>query len=261
MWRAFRRWRDKRAENRRAIPDPLWKRLLARYPFIARRQDIDFAQLRRLCSHFLARKEFSGVRGMTVTDEMAASVAIQATLPVLELDLSLYDGFVGIVMHPGVVAARRHSIDEAGVRHDWVETLSGEAMEGGPMMLAWSEVSTSTAHHTDDAYNVVIHEFAHVLDLGDGVANGMPLLPDRAAQERWQAVLDLSYNHFRHQLNEGWRTVVDPYGASGPEEYFAVASEAFFVTPAALAEEDPALYRLLADYYRQDPAAGLAHAM
>jgi len=258
MWEAFKRWRDQRAEQRRAIPDTLWAQLLRRYPFIAGRRDIDLDRLRRLCSHFLERKEFSGAHGLTVTDDMAASVAVQACLPVLELDLALYDDFIGIVMHPGVVQARRHAVDEAGVRHDWVETLSGEAMDGGPMMLAWSEVNSGAAHHPDDAYNVVIHEFAHIIDLGDGVANGMPLLPDRTAQARWQAVMGPSYDHFRHQLNEGWRTVIDPYGAHGLEEYFAVASEAFFVTPVELAEEDGALYGLLAGYYRQDPASGLA---
>ena len=132
--------------------------------------------------------------------------------------------------------------------------LSGEAVEGGPMMLSWRDVEEA-GDTSAWGYNVVIHEFAHVLDMGDGVADGIPPLPDAAERRRWQAVLLREYERFCKAVQRRRGTVLDPYGAEAPEEFFAVASEAFFVTPHDLRAEMPALYGLLAGYYRQDPAA------
>ena len=100
----------------------------------------------------------------------------------------------------------------------------------------------------------MIHEFAHVLDMGDGEANGMPPLPDSRARQQWARVMEAEFEHFCGQVDAGRDTLLDPYGAEAPEEFFAVASEAFFVAPRELRGERPALYALLAGYYRQDPA-------
>jgi Mlc titration factor MtfA (ptsG expression regulator) len=101
---------------------------------------------------------------------------------------------------------------------------------------------------------VVIHEFAHVIDMVDGQADGIPPLPSAAARAAWQAALMREFDVFSERAVCGHASVIDPYGAQAPEEFFAVASEAFFVAPAALKEEQPALYRLLASFYRQEPA-------
>ena len=101
---------------------------------------------------------------------------------------------------------------------------------------------------------MVIHEFAHVLDMGDGVADGVPPLASAAERERWQAVLMADYEAFCERVDAGEDTALDPYGAESPEEFFAVASEAFFVAPQDMRAEHPALYELLAGFYRQDPA-------
>ena len=144
-------------------------------------------------------------------------------------------------------------MDEAGVVHDWEEVISGEAMDKGPVMLSWRDVRDAGAL-SEWGYNVVIHEFAHVLDMGDGVADGVPPLPTAAARDHWLAVLMPEYDRFCERVVCGYDTVLDPYGAEGPDEFFAVASEAFFVTPREMKEEQPALYRLLSSYYLQDPA-------
>lgn len=249
-WRARR---DERALQRRAIPDALWQATVGRLPFVAARDEATRERLRRLASLFLDRKEFAGARGFVVTDEIALAVAVQACLPVLELGLDQYDGFVGIVMHADAVVAPREFTDEHGIVHAYDEELAGEAMEGGPLMLSWADVLP--AHETNDApYNVVIHEFAHVLDLRDGQADGVPLLGSAAERRAWLEVLMPEYDRFGERVVCGHDTVLDPYGAEAPDEFFAVASEAFFVAPAALKEEQPVLYRLLASYYRQDPA-------
>jgi len=249
------RRRNERALERRAIPDPLWQATLAAYPFLARRSADDIGELRRLTSLFLDRKEFSGAQGFVVSDEVAVAVAAQACLPVLKLGLQLYDGFVGIVLHADqVVAARAVTDDDTGVVHAYDDVLAGEAMEGGPVMLSWADVAAAGEHGEDSAYNVVIHEFAHVIDMVDGEANGVPPLPNAAARAAWHTTLMREFDVFSERAVCGHASVIDPYGAQAPEEFFAVASEAFFVAPAALKEEQPALYRLLASFYRQEPA-------
>ena len=246
-------WRERRALARRAIPDALWELTLLRLPFLARLDDADRAELRRLCSLFLDRKQFHGVGGLELTDDMALMIAAQACLPVLRLGLDVYAGFVGIVVHRDEVVAQRSVMDEDGIVHEYEENLTGEAMSGGPLMLAWADVEDA-AESAELAYNVVIHEFAHVIDMVTGFADGVPPLPDAAARERWTRVIDGEYEAFCERVDSGADTVVDPYGAEAVEEFFAVAVEAFFVAPVPFRRESPAMYELLAGYFRQDPA-------
>lgn len=255
LLRSVSRWRETRAVERHAIPDELWATILAAYPFIAARSAEDLRALRTLSSLFLSRKEFHGAQGMQVTDEMAVAIAAQACLPILKLGIEAYDGFVGIVVHADEVVAAREVMDEDGVVHQYDEVLTGEAMEGGPVMLAWADVLTA-GESAELAYNVVIHEFAHVLDMADGAADGVPLLPTEAAREAWIACIDAEYERFADRIDAGDEdTVLDPYGAEAVEEFFAVAVEAFFVAPDAMRAEHPALYALFAGYFRQSPAA------
>src|SRR5258706_6376110 len=177
----LKRKRDERTLEKRAIPDTLWELTLARFPFLAARSADDFAQLRELTTLFLARKEFAGVGGLVVDDAMAVAIAAQACLPILKLGLAWYDGFVGIVVHADVVVAQRSHVDDDGVVHEYEEELSGEAMQGRPVMLSRVEVDDA-AQAAAVGYNVVIHEFTHVLDMRDGQADGWPPLPDRASR-------------------------------------------------------------------------------
>ncbi|HET9821865.1 MAG TPA: M90 family metallopeptidase [Burkholderiaceae bacterium] len=256
-WQAHREWRDARAMARRAIPDALWQLTLQRLPFLAVRDAAALERLRRLASLFLDRKEFSGAGGFVVTDEIAVAVAAQACLPILELGIEAYDGFVGIVMHASAVRADRSVMDEHGIVHEWEEELAGEAMDGGPLMLSWEDVLPGGDAAASGAapYNVVIHEFAHVLDMRDGLADGVPLLPDDVARKAWLGALQPEFDKFCERVVCGHETLLDPYAAQAVDEYFAVAAEAFFVAPAALREEQPVTYRLLAGYFRQDPAS------
>jgi MtfA peptidase len=169
--RAWQERRNERTLRRRAIPDALWQLTLARYPFIARRPEAERTELRRLATLFLDRKEFSGAGGMRIDDEVAVAVAAQACLPVLRLGLERYDGFVGIVIQPDEVVTQRVVIDDDGVVHEYNETLTGEAMHGGPVMLAWPDVE-GAGESSAWAYNVVIHEFAHVLDMDASACAG-----------------------------------------------------------------------------------------
>lgn len=244
------------------IPEPLWSSVLRDFPFLAWRGDEELARLRQMSAEFLGAKEFHGARGFEVTDEVALAVAAQACLPVIHIGLNAYDGFVGIVLHDGPVRARREVVDEVGLVHAFDEELVGEAVDGGPVMLSWNEgVADSRAHHQRPAgvqpraFNVVIHEFVHLLDLLDGSFDGTPPLP-ATRRANWQSVLQGAFDRFDERSACGYPSIVDDYGAQDIGEFFAVTSEAFFTAPIDLREEWPDLYSLYATFFRQDPAAG-----
>lgn len=253
----WRRWRDARTLQNRPIPDDLWRLTLAQHSFLARQDPVDARRLRELSTLFLADKEFAGMQGLQVTDSMAVAIAAQACLPILNLGLLWYDGFKGIVVHPDAVRARREHVDEIGVVHHYDEELAGEAMHGGPVMLSWQDVAESGAS-AEWGYNVVIHEFVHILDLRDGQADGVPALPDRQSRERWLKILTDQYEQFCVDVDAGVDTLLDPYGAEAIDEFFAVAAEVFFVAPQDLLAEHEPLYELLRGFFKQDPASATA---
>lgn len=250
----LRQRRTRRTLEKRAIPDPLWQLTLARFPFLTWREAADIERLRELSTLFLADKEFTGAQGLRVDDEMAVAIAAQACLPALHLGLAWYSGFKGIVVHADAVVAMRETMDDDGVVHTYEEELSGEAMPGGPVMLAWRDVDEA-GETADIGYNVVVHEFVHVMDMRDGQADGIPPLPSREARVAWAQVLDAEYEAFRDRVENGEDTWLDPYAAEAPEEFFAVSAEMFFVAPLDLQAEHPGIYTLLKGFFEQDPAA------
>jgi MtfA peptidase len=227
------------------------------YPFVAGRSNTELMQLRRLSTLFLNDKEFSGAGTMVVSDEVAVAVAVQACLPILNLGLSRYEGFKGIVIHADEVVARRSEMDDDGVVHEYAEPLSGEAMQGGPVMLSWPDVAQA-GETAAWAYNVVIHEFAHVLDMHSNTSQAHLATPElREAHQHWLQALSEEFQAFAAAVDSGADTVIDPYGAESIEEFFAVASEAFFVQAREMRHAQPNLYELMCRYYLQDPATSI----
>ena len=240
----------------KAIPETLWQRTLSNYPFLAWRPVADQQQLRALAGHFLRQKEFSGAHGLLVTDEMAIAIAAQACLPVLHLGLGWYDDFTGIVVHPGSMLARRKTTDSAGVVHHYREALLGEAMQGGPVTLSWQDVAAS-GHLAAQGHNVVIHEFIHKIDMRDGAADGCPPLPSRKAHATWRAVMKPAYDVFCEQVARAERFGAEPpwldrYGATSPAEFFAVASEAYFVNRERFTQDFAGLTALFDRFFKQN---------
>ncbi len=250
----LQRWRRNRTLERRPIPDPLWQLTLSRFPFLALRSADDLAALREMATLFLAEKEFTGAQGLVLSDEMAVAIAAQACLPALKLGLQWLDRFVGIVVHEDAVVARREMEDEDGIVHAWDEELSGEAMSGGPVMLAWRDVDEA-GDSAEDGYNVVVHEFAHVIDMRGGVTAGLETVDPESERGQWLSALADEYERFAERVEREEATFLDPYGAEALEEFFAVAAEAFFVAPAEFKAEQPRAYKLLRTFFRQDPAA------
>jgi Mlc titration factor MtfA (ptsG expression regulator) len=242
-------WRRRRILDKHRIDDALWQASTSRLDFIQRLSPEELSRLREIALLFLAEKEFAGAHGLEVTDTMRISIAAQACLPILELGLDWYSGWRGIVVYPGDFRVKRTEVDEDGVVHEWDDDLAGEAMPGGPVVLSWD----AAAH--DPAINVVIHEFAHKLDMRSGEANGVPPLHPGMDYRAWQAAFKEAYEGFCDAVDRGKDTWLDPYAAEHPSEFFAVVSEAFFREAHETQRRYPDVYDQLKLFYRQDPAA------
>ena len=269
-WMNFLRGRRPRASD---IPDGLWQRTLENFPFLAQLDEPDRAALRQLSRQFLDQKEFHGAGGLHVTDEIALAIAAQACLPVLRMHgayrgLDWYSDFVGIVVHAGPVLARRETMDEAGIVHNYGEELSGEAMQGGPVTLSWQDVKDAGGS-ARDGYNVVIHEFAHKIDMRNGDADGCPPLPvgfmgatsAAAARASWMNTLQAQYEEFCDKLSMAERfggpaPWLDAYGSESIDEFFAVASEAYFVNRRRFERDFAALATLFDAFFNPPEQAG-----
>lgn len=250
------------------IPDTAWQATLARYAFLTDLTAAERAHLRKLTSGFLSKKEFHGAHGFTITDEVALAISAQAVLPLLHLrgGLSWYDDFVGVVVHSSEVVAQRKTTDMAGVVHEYEEVVAGEAMDRGPVMLSWQDVLASSIT-SDTGYNVVIHEFAHKIDMRNGAADGCPPLVAgfagtanaRDARAVWLGAIQPAYDVFREQTilaerfgrESPW---LDAYGAESISEFFAVACEAYFVNRGRFAVAFPTLLALFDEFFRADRA-------
>lgn len=258
------------AQTYARIEDAQWRAAIDAHPFLAGLSPREDEALRRRAAWILASKSFHGAHGFPVTDEVMLSIAVQAGLPILELDPVLYEGWTDIVLYPGGFLIPRIEVDESGVVHEYLQESSGEAWDGGPVVLSWEDAGPDRAR----GGNVVIHEFAHKLDQHAGEVDGTPSLHAHADlhPRQWRQVLEASYEAFCMALTavedaipydidpesedaSPWYDTLplDPYAATDLGEFFAVSSEGFFVDPAPLAQALPDWYALLARYYRQDP--------
>ena len=252
----LRDWKRKRILGRHRIDDALWRRAQTHLPFL---QGLSAAEEKRLKEYaviFLSEKQLTPVRGLALSEDDRVEIALQACLPVLELGLDWYDGWVGIVVHPSDFKVQRSRTGEDGVVHEWDDELAGESWPGGPVVLSW-EALDDAGSVARGGVNVVIHEFAHKLDMMAGEADGVPPMPSREARAQWLAVFDAEFDRFCGDVEAGKETFLDPYAAEHEAEFFAVASEAFFESPNALKREFPRLYGLFMGFYRQDPARRL----
>lgn len=268
------------------IPVPLWRATLARHHFLHALPGAQQQALRLLVAHFLRDKQFSGAGGLELSDAMAVDIAAQACLLVLHWGppaqaLKWYGDFVGIIIYPGDVVARRSYTDRAGVVHSYKQVIMGEAMEGGPLVLSWQAVrdaarptpgsdatawgAPANAAPQSSHANVVIHEFAHKIDMHNGTADGCPLLPAgfmgatsaKQGYGLWHERWSQAYENFVDQLGLAERfgapqPWLDAYAATAPAEFFAVACEAFFTHRARFGAEFPALAELLLAFFEPD---------
>lgn len=258
----FSRWRRARAASRITIDDRLWLAVVERLSFLRVLPPDDRQRLRELVTAFLDKKSLHGAGGLELSDEMRLMIAVQACLPVLKLGLDWYDDWVEIIVYPDEFIVEHEYTDELGIVHRVREPRSGEAWEHGPVILSWTDAE---AAGSGDGYNVVIHEFAHKLDLRNGAADGFPPLHAGMDRKAWTDAFSAAYADFERRV-ESWGgdveedSLIDDYAAEDPGEFFAVLSEVFFERPDALHHDYPEVYRQLVQFYRQDPLARLQAA-
>ena len=233
------------------VPYPLWKQVVDSKSILKRLDKREQHCLRKLTSLFLQEKTFSAANGFEVTTFMQVYIAAQACLLILKLDLDYFDGWHEIIIYPDAFITNNEVNDEAGVVHQQSRTLAGEAWGRGPVILSWSEAKPEQHSH-GHASNVVLHEFAHKLDMLNGVANGMPTLHANMKREQWTESLAAAYKKFSKAILHH-HTTIDPYAAENPAEFFAVLTEVFFEQPQVLKKLYPHVYHQYALFYRQDP--------
>lgn len=241
------------APTRPAVEAAQWRRVEATLPFLDHLTAADRARLREMALAFLASKQFHGAQGLVLDDDMLLAIALQACLPVLHIGLQAYDGWVGVIVYPGDFLIPRRIVDEAGVLHEYEDEVLGEAWEGGPVLLSWFADEDAPA-----GVNVVIHEFAHKLDMENGGVDGLPCLRPGMSRRAWAEAFGKAYEDFCAEVDRGVDTAIDPYGAEHPGEFFAVVSEVFFEDPLVLRGRFPAVYDQLVHFYGMDPAARAA---
>lgn len=222
---------------------------------------LDFAEqhrLRKLASLFLHDKTISGAGGFELDLEKRVYIAAHACLLILNLELDYFRGWHEVIVYPASFVIKREEYDASGVVHETRRTLAGEAWGRGPVILSWSDARPHSHSH-GPASNVILHEFAHKLDMLNGAANGMPPLHKNMVRERWTKSLSAAYKNLYQQVERHHHTAIDPYAAENPAEFFAVLTEVFFVKPELLHKLYPQVYEQLSLYYRQDTLRRAAH--
>jgi len=250
MWR-LKAWRSGGTARRTLIDEALWRGVVSRFGFLRALTRAELERLRILAQSFLEAKQLSGAAGLQLTDEMRTVIAAQACLLILNLGLDYYRGWVEVIVYPGDFRPRREYTDENGVVHIEREIMQGEAWLKGPVILSWEAAVNSL---NEQGTNVVIHEFAHKLDMLNGESNGFPPLHDGMDRASWARDFSAAYQDFCIRVDQNEDTAIDPYAAESPAEFFAVLSEFFFESPQMLKRTYAEVYRQLSRFYRQDPA-------
>ena len=251
MFGFFKRRRRERVLREARIDDAAWNRALDDYSFTRVLNADERMRLKQRVILFLAEKPINGAGNLTIDNGARLAIAIQACMLILNLDLDWYKSWTEVIIYPGEFVARREELDEAGVVHTVVEPMSGESWEHGTVVLSWVDVQQAGQ---GEGYNVVMHEFAHQIDMLNGDANGFPPLHKDMNREQWAKAFSVAYEHFCKRVDDWEETVIDDYAAENPGEFFAVISEAFFEIPLAVRSEYPDVYAQLVLFYRQDPA-------
>lgn len=232
-----------------------WARILERnVPLTRRLTAADRAELLGHAQVLLGEKHFEGCGGLVLTDEHRVTIAVQAAFLLLHRETDYFPRLRSILVYPDAyVVDGEHELED-GIISEEPESYAGHTQQRlGALVLSWRDIRAD-ARAPDDGVNLVLHEFAHQLDFEDGEADGVPLHDDVAAARTWGELLATELARLRREVDSGVRTVLDPYGAEDPVEFFAVATETFFEIPTVLRAAHPALYDALRRYYRQDPA-------
>jgi MtfA peptidase len=243
----------RRLLQRNLLPYRLWHSVTRRIAVLRGLDAVQMARLRELATWFLHSKSINGAQGLDVTLPMRVTVAAQACLLILNLDIDYFDNWIEVVLYPGAFRVKHEQIDAIGLVHNEANELTGESWLHGPVILSWDDVERDS-YHAQAGRNVVLHEFAHKLDGRNGATNGLPPLRRGMIRTRWAEDLSVAYDALCMQVVAGESPSINPYAATSPAEFFAVVTEYFFTAPDMLKNCYSGVYRQLALFYRQNVA-------
>ncbi len=246
-------WKERRRRQVRERPFPAdWRSVLEdSVPLYRRLPPEDREELHGHVQVLLVEKHFEGTAGLDVTDRMRLIVAAQAAILLLHRPVDYFPKLVSVLLYPGEYSVQEEVEADDGLIEEVDEARVGESWQTGTLILSWEDVERDLV---SDLQNVVLHEFAHQLDAESGETNGAPILADRDLRRRWADAMSDAFERLTDAVGRNEETLLDPYGVEDPAEFFAVATEAFFLLPIELEEDDSELYVVLRDYFRQDPA-------
>lgn len=249
----FSWFRNRRRRKLLATPFPdAWHAILDRnVQHYAKLDSAEQAKLRDDLRVIVAEKTWTGVGDLIVTDEMKVTVAAQACLLLLNIEHDYYAQTDEIILHPSDYQAMHGNRHASGIV-DGPPQVLGQAYYRGPVVLSWASVLAG-GRDEDDGRNLVLHEFAHKLDMADDLSDGTPELPQREQYKAWAEVMTHEFNELCDKAERRKATLLDKYGSTNEAEFFACATECFFEKPKKLQDKHPDLYRVLKDYYKQDP--------
>ncbi len=247
-------WLKKRRRKRYASRDfpTEWERAMQQN--VGHIQDLtgkELEALRRWMKIFIAEKYWEGCDGLTMTEEIQATIAAQAGFMIRGHGEQFFEQLKTILVFPHTLYRQDNTPKQGGVVSEGLSARIGEAWKAGPVCFVWPEVLES-GRQSHSGRNVVFHEFAHVLDWEDQFLDGTPMLTSPNLFHRWEEVITVEYQAFVHAVETGQPTVIDPYGATNIGEFFAVSTEHFFEQPQLLANHHPKWYGLLREYYNLD---------
>jgi Mlc titration factor MtfA (ptsG expression regulator) len=254
----FRWLTDRRRKNLTQAPfPPLWediiRRNVAHYGML---EDAARDHLRTLVQVFIAEKNWEGAGGLELTDEIRVTISAQACLLLLGLPHNFYQNVQSIIVYPSTVVPPQRKtgfFENPSAPLERQHPIIGQAFQQGPVIIIW-DAALRGGRHPESGHNVIYHEFAHKLDMLDGAADGTPPLRDRAEYRDWVQTCSREYLRLKHDTERGRTSFLDAYGATSEAEFFAVATEHFFDRPRQMLAQAPDLYRVLQEYYCQDPA-------
>ena len=217
-----------------------------------RLDDDDRDRLGVLTSELIDSKRWEAVAGVKLSNEILVTVAANAAVPILRLDSWPYRQVNSVIIWPTTTVTRGlRGGPSHGVVSDQPTAIIGQASPNeGPVSVSW-DAAVADSRNPRAGRNVIIHEFAHKIDMSDGYTDGTPPLRGAALAE-WDKVLADEYERACARPSD---SVLRPYAWTNPAEFFAVATEAFFCVPSDLAQGKPVLYEALSSFYQQDPQA------
>ncbi len=249
----------RRRRRQRLLTTPFpdeWADILYRnVKHYARLNESEQSKLRNDLRILVAEKNWEGCRDLTIDDEIRVTIAAQASLLLLGFRDKYFDLVQSILVYPDAFVAPDRTDLDSGLVLEGETANEGEAWYRGPVVLSWPD-ALAGGRGASDGSNLVIHEFAHQLDMESGdVIDGTPILGNHLPRDRWQRVIEGEFNRLVRDCRRGRETLLDCYGATDIGEFFAVASECFFVQPSRMQNRHPDLYKLLSEFFQQDPAA------